>query len=114
MRNWFWSIAIASVLSMVPFTIAAPCYAVSLSDLFGHGEQQDLDTFKLIHVGDLKTLMASDRSNLHLFDANVETTRAQFGTIPGSVLLDSDEHYSLSVLPQGKHGKLVFYCANSH
>jgi hypothetical protein len=114
MRRWFSFLAVAAIMSLVPLSVASPSYCLSLSQLLGHGEQQGLGTFKLINITDLKDLMANTGSKLHLFDANVETTRAQFGTIPGSVLLDSDDHYSLSLLPQDKHAKLVFYCANSH
>jgi hypothetical protein len=110
MRKLLSSIVFAAALTMV----SAPGYPFSLSQMLGTGESENLNTFKLIHVADLKALIAESRSAVHLFDANGATTREQFGTIPGATLLDSYDDYPLSVLPPDKHAKLVFYCANTH
>jgi len=93
---------------------ASPARAFDLSHLMGYGNNDPtLETFKLIHVADLKALMESDKSSLHIYDANAAETRDQYGVIPGAMLLNSDDHYDLAVLPQDKDAKLVFYCANS-
>jgi hypothetical protein len=89
-------------------------YAFNLSQMLGRGEAQDLNTFKLIHVADLKGLLAKHGDRVHVYDANVAATRDRFGTIPGATLLSSDDNYPLSVLPPNKHATLVFYCANTH
>ena len=84
------------------------------SQILGGGEEQKLDTFKLIRVADLKALLAKQGSKIHLYDANIDVTREKFGIIPGATLLASDENYPLSVLPPSKHAALVFYCADQH
>ena len=88
--------------------------ALDIAHLMGFGDDDPtLETFKIIHIADLKTLMADRRAPVHIFDANVAETRTRFGVIPGAALLDSDNHYDLAVLPPAKDAKLVFYCANS-
>jgi hypothetical protein len=89
-------------------------YAFSLSQLLGGGEEQDLNTFKLIHVADLKALLTQRGDKIHVYDANGDVTREKFGTIPGATLLASDDNYPLSVLPSNKRSTLVFYCADRH
>jgi hypothetical protein len=91
----------------------APARALSLNQLLGRSDEQDLNAFKLIHVADLKALMDSGK-DLHIYDANGPDTRDKFGVIPGATLLNSDDKYNLGVLPRDKSAKLVFYCANSH
>lgn len=107
---------IVSILaSAALLATTAPARAFSISTLLGNGsEDRNLDTFKLIHIADLKTLMADSKSGLHIYDANSETTRDEYGVIPGAHLLNSDDHYSLAVLPADKNATLVFYCANTH
>ncbi len=109
-RNVITTIWLAAALTVT----AVPGYAFSLSQMLGGGEEQNLNTFKLIHVADLKTLLAERGSKVHVYDANLGVTRARFGTIHGATLLDSDENYALSLLPSNKHAKLVFYCADRH
>jgi hypothetical protein len=97
---------------------AALGHAFSISKLLSSGsEDRSLDTFKLIHIPDLKALMnnaSGSNGGLHLYDANGAGTRDQYGVIPGAYLLNSDDHYKLSVLPPDKDATLVFYCANTH
>jgi hypothetical protein len=100
----------AALLTAIPLS----GYAFNLSQMLGRGEDQDLNTFKLIHVADLKGLLANHGDRVHVYDANVAATRDRFGTIPGATLLSSDDNYPLSVLPPNKHATLVFYCANTH
>jgi hypothetical protein len=105
---------VGSILFAAVLTVAPVCgHAFSLSHLLG-GEEQDLTTFKLIHVADLKALLSQRANKVDLYDANVAATRERFGTIPGATLLASDQNYPLSVLPPNKHALLVFYCANNH
>ena len=100
----------AALVTLIPVS----GYAFNLGQILGKGEEQDLNTFKLIHVADLKALLASHGNQVHVYDANVAATRDRFGTIPGATLLSSDDTYPLSVLPASKHAMLVFYCANTH
>jgi len=92
----------------------SPVRAFDLSQLMGHGNNDPtLETFKLIHVADLKELMETDKSSLHIYDANAAETRDQYGVIPGATLLNSDDNYDLAILPHDKDATLVFYCANT-
>jgi hypothetical protein len=108
------SVVLAVLFAAFTAMAAAQGYPFSLSQLLGGSEEQKLDTFKLIHVADLKTLLAKRGNKVHVYDANTDVTRQKFGTIPGAILLASDENYPLSVLPPYKHAALVFYCANQH
>jgi hypothetical protein len=108
------NLAKAFLLAIIMNAIAVSGYAFSVSQVLGRGQEQNLNTFKLIHVGDLKALMAGTGNKVHVYDANIKPTRERFGTIPGAVLLASDENYPLSVLPPNKHAMLVFYCADNH
>ena len=108
------SIATASLLAAIMNVIPVCGYAFSVSQILGRGEEQNLNTFKLIHVGDLKALITARGDKVHVFDANIDATRERFGVIPGATLLASSENYPLSGLPPNKHAALVFYCANNH
>jgi hypothetical protein len=92
---------------------AMPSHALDFGQLLGHGSNDPtLETFKIIHVTDLRALMTMPNADVHIYDANTAGTRQKYGVIPGATLLDSDDKYDLSVLPSDKHAKLVFYCAN--
>jgi hypothetical protein len=108
------SVVLTVLLAAISTVTAVRGYAFSLSQILGGGEEQKLDTFKLIRVADLKALIAKQGNKVHLFDANIDETRQKFGIIPGATLLASDENYPLSVLPSNKHAALVFYCADQH
>lgn len=104
-------ISVALVLLFCSLGLAAPSHALDIGQLLGYGKDNPtLDTFKLIHVAELREMMG--RPDVHIYDANGAGTRDKYGIIPGATLLDSDDKYPLSVLPQDKHAKLVFYCAN--
>ncbi|HJU29789.1 MAG TPA: hypothetical protein VJ718_11490 [Candidatus Binataceae bacterium] len=107
---------IAAIFASAALLItAAPGHCFSITTLLGNGsEDRNLDTFKLIHVADLKALMGDSNSGLRLYDANSSTTREKYGVISGAYLLDSDDHYKFSALPPDKSATLVFYCANTH
>jgi hypothetical protein len=108
------SIIAPGLLAAMLMAIPISGYAFNLSQMLGGGEEQDLNTFKLIHVADLKALLAQHGNKVHVYDANSDVTRQKFGAIPGATLLDSHDNYPLSVLPPDKHAKLVFYCADNH
>jgi rhodanese-related sulfurtransferase len=96
-------------------TAAAPARSFDLSKMLGTPEQdQALDTFKLIHVADLKAAIADPKSGVQIYDANVADTRTEYGIIPGAHLLPSADGYSVvQELPADKNTDLVFYCANT-
>ena len=104
----------AAVLAIAVLFVAPPAFCMSLSELLGGGPQQDLRTFKIIRVADLKALIADSKDPVHIYDANDPDTRAQFGVIPGATPLKSSDDYDLTVLPSDKDAKLVFYCTNVH
>lgn len=69
--------------------------------------------FKLIHVEDLVAEMKKG-VEVHIFDANGETTRHDAGIIPGARLLSSPSKFDVKKeLPSEKGANLVFYCANT-
>jgi hypothetical protein len=104
----------SALLALILLASSVPGYSFSLSTLLGGSGEQNLDTFKVIHVADLKALMENSKEHLHIYDANVDTTREKFGVIPGARLLSSSDNYSLDLLPANKQAMLVFYCANTH
>jgi hypothetical protein len=114
MKTTMHAIVGAVMLGVAALFVAPRAFCMSLSELLGNGPRQDLGTFKLIHVVDLKALIDSAKDRVHIFDANGPDTRARFGVIPGATLLNSVDSYDLSVLPSDKNAKLVFYCADTH
>jgi hypothetical protein len=94
--------------------VASRAYSFNLAKMLGGGEKQEFNAFKLIHVADLKALMADAKNPVKIYDANVTETRERYGVIPGAKLLASIDNYNLSVLPADKGAKIVFYCANTH
>jgi hypothetical protein len=107
-RLWPIGLLIAGVFAATPIA-----RAFDLGKLMGYGSNDPtLDTFKLIHVEDVKSLMQDGKSAVHLYDANDAAVRARYGTIPGAVQLPSDDKYPLTMLPDNKQAKLVFYCTN--
>jgi rhodanese-related sulfurtransferase len=65
-----------------------------------------------VTVGQLATELKS-ADPPHLYDANGDSTRREYGVIPGATLLTSARNYSLELLPEVRSTKLVFYCASS-
>jgi hypothetical protein len=108
------NVVVAGLLAAILTALPVRGYAANLSQMLSGGEEQNINTFKLIHVADLKALLAERGQKVHVYDANIDLTRQRFGTIPGATLLSSDENYPLSVLPLNKHATLVFYCADNH
>jgi len=66
----------------------------------------------VLTVGQLASLMNSGEPPM-LFDANGDSTRKEYGVIPGAVLLPSSQSYALSLLPAVRTKPLVFYCAST-
>lgn len=102
--------------AVVAFAGTAPAFAFDLPKILGGtGEEQNLNTFKIIHVADLASMMSDKTPNLHIYDANGPDTRDKFGVIPGAQMLSSDDAYDVAaMLPANKSDPLVFYCANTH
>ncbi len=70
------------------------------------------EAFTIIHVPDLKKLLAEPNKKVTVLDANGKKTRQENGVIPGAVELSSSSSYAESELPKDKNQKLVFYCYN--
>ena len=102
--------------AIVAIAATTPALAFDLPKLLGGtGDEQNLNTFKIIHVTDLASMMSDKTPNLHVYDANSSETRDKYGVIPGAKLLSSDDDYNVgAVLPADKGDPLVFYCANTH
>jgi len=70
------------------------------------------ERFQAISIQEVDALL-SQKEKVHIFDANVASTRQNVGIIPGAQLLDSSSNYDTKkFLPPEKSSKLVFYCAN--
>jgi rhodanese-related sulfurtransferase len=68
---------------------------------------------KSISIDELDTLL-TQKKLVFIYDANVESTRANVGFIPGARLLESYSQYGVKkYLPAAKSSQLVFYCANT-
>ncbi|MGH7916458.1 MAG: hypothetical protein ACREQE_03240 [Candidatus Binataceae bacterium] len=106
--------AVATLGALVGLFAASPAFSFNLSRMLGESNQKQYDTFKLIRIAGLKTLMANHATPVHIFDANGPDVRDKYGVIPGSRLLSSDDNYSLSELPSDKNAQIVFYCTNMH
>jgi hypothetical protein len=113
--NPFLSTTFALVIAAV-LASGVTAHAFDLSEMLGNpGQDESLDTFKLIHVNDLAGAIADPKSGVIIYDANHPDTRAQYGIIPGAHLLPSADGFSVErELPADKNAKLVFYCANTH
>jgi rhodanese-related sulfurtransferase len=81
----------------------------TLGSVACHGSKPDP---REITVGQLADLLKAERPP-HIFDANGESARREYGVIPGATLLPSPSSYSLGLLPESKSDSLVFYCASS-
>ena len=107
-----WMLSVALLFAAPPSVSA-----FNLPKLLGGpgNDQQNLDTFKLIHVKDLAAMMQDKKNDLHIYDANVAETREKFGVIPGAHLLSSSDSDNIAgTLPADKSAQLIFYCANDH
>lgn len=72
------------------------------------------ENFKAINISELEKLLSDKSHPIHLYDANVESTRENIGIIPGAKLIDSSGTNDLQKsLPSDKNAILVFYCANT-
>ena len=102
-----------TLIAALTFAAVTPARSLDFGKLLGYGNNDPtLETFKLIHVRDLKALMNDGKGPVYIYDANVASTRTEFGVIPGATLLPSDDKYDPAILPPDKHARLVFYCAN--
>ncbi len=90
--------------------IPLPLAALALALLVGcHGAG---DGLAILSVGEVAKLIKTDRSAV-VCDANGASTREQYGTIPGAVLLASYADYDVeTALPASKDTPLVFYCSS--
>lgn len=85
--------------------------ALAASAFAGKGAKKE--PFKLIHVADLAAELKSPQPPA-VFDANGDETRAEFGVIPGAVLLSGAKKYDVKkVLPADKTKPVVFYCGST-
>lgn len=72
------------------------------------------DHFKIISISELDQLIQKKSKKIHLYDANVESTRDSVGIIPGAKLISSSDSFDLKKdLPTDKNEQLIFYCANT-
>ena len=103
--------------TVVAFTVTAPAFAFDLPKLLGGtGDERNSDTFKIIHIAELASMMSDKTPNLHIYDANGPDTREKFGVIPGrsDALIRRCLQHGASTLPAQKNDPLVFYCADIH
>jgi len=110
------AITAVAVLTFAIIAAAPPARSLDLPKILGGNDSdQNLNTFKLIHVSDLASLINDKDAKLHIYDANGPDTRDKYGVIPGAQLLTSEDNYDIATtLPASKSAPLVFYCANTH
>jgi hypothetical protein len=93
--------------------LAASASATDIGTLLNN--RRPVETFRLLRVADLVSLMQDANAHVHIYDANHNALRNRAGMIPGARPLSSDDHYDVAdELPTDKHAKLVFYCADLH
>jgi rhodanese-related sulfurtransferase len=63
-----------------------------------------------ISVDDASTAL---QSGAVAVDANSESTRKKYGTVPDAVILTSSYKYDLAQLPEDKSKDLIFYCSST-
>ncbi len=101
MRNLILSLAL---VTLAPWTLAVA----------GKDKAAKSEGFKLIKVAELSKWMdGPEKASVHIYDANSDEARKADGLIPGAVALASSSSYEVSVLPENKADKVVFYCANT-
>lgn len=97
-------------MKRIALAAVASCLALSA---FASTDSTSKDKFKLIHVADLAAALKSPTPPV-VCDANNKDVRAQYGTIPGAILLSNYKRYNVAkTLPADKATPLVFYCANT-
>ena len=64
-----------------------------------------------VAVGDLATML--EAGDCRVFDANGESTRSNYGVIPGATLLSSYDSFTAEDLGGDTSDNVVFYCANT-
>ncbi|MGA2408995.1 MAG: rhodanese-like domain-containing protein [Candidatus Binataceae bacterium] len=96
--------------------VATPVLSFDLPKILGgQGDEENLNTFKIIHVADLSSLMNDKDAKIQIYDANGSDTRDKYGVIPGATMLPSADAYDVATtLPKVKSAPIVFYCANTH
>src|SRR5689334_5659960 len=98
MHKWMDSMAALAILACAsPLTASAGSGSSAWDKLsvLLTGKRPD-DKFKLIHVADLAALKADPNSRVVILDANVDSTRAKYGVIPGARLLTSYDNYDVA------------------
>jgi rhodanese-related sulfurtransferase len=89
---------------------AASVLAVSL--LWVSGCRDRVAKPESVTVGQLAAMLKGGDPP-RLYDANGDSTRREYGIIPGATLLPSSRDYAVDLLPPVKQSHLVFYCASS-
>lgn len=66
-----------------------------------------------LSVDEVDQLLQAEKKPL-VFDANSDSTRKKYGTLPGAKLLSSTDAAEVkAALPESKNEKLLFYCSNT-
>ena len=90
-----------AAMVLVGTTSLAGCHSLM-------GKKPTGDAVKIVSVTDVAGLIKA--KSAVIVDANGGETRQKYGVVPGALLLTDHKNYPLSVLPQEKATKLVFYC----
>lgn len=96
-------------IASLSWIIPALAFSVAVSAL----QSDAKENFKRVSSKQVSDLLAYGSDSVHIFDANGDKTRKEFGIVPSATLLDSASKYDITkTLPSDKAEKLVFYCAN--
>lgn len=106
-------IALFTIFAMLFTTLTVTVTTSSACASDSHAKDVKSEGFNLIHVADLEQWLKTESDNVHVFDANNESTRTKEGVIPTAQALPSSSHYDVATLPADKNSKVVFYCANT-
>lgn len=115
-RKTFFGLVVAALTAAAAVCmVSGQARALTLSNLLGAGDSENVSGLKLIHAGDLSAMIARHTANLYIYDANPSDVRAEYGVIPGARMLPSADGYNVAeTLPPNKRATLVFYCHNPH
>ncbi len=92
--------------------IVSPILVTVLALGFGSGCSGDHGNLPTLTLDQVARIVQNRSATL--VDANGQSTRSEYGVIPGAILLSDYHDYDVaSELPTDKNAKLAFYCSST-